>query len=43
MRLPPDSTIARKKFTGYLLLFQTRSDKSLYLARAGYTGKTLTD
>ena len=37
MTLPFDSTIAREKFANYLLLHQERSDKSRYLARAGYT------
>ena len=37
MKLPLDSTIAREKFANYLLLHQERSDKSRYLARAGYT------
>ena len=37
MTLPPDSTIAREKFTEYLLLLQTRSNKSRYLARADYS------
>lgn len=37
MKLPADATIAPVKFTRYLLLLQLRSDKSRYLARAGYT------
>ena len=37
MKLPLASTIAREKFANYLLLHQERSDKSRYLARAGYT------
>jgi len=37
MKLPLGSAIAREKFADYLLVFQTRSDKSRYLARAGYT------
>ena len=37
MKLPIASPIAREKFSHYLLVFQTRSDKSRYLARAGYT------
>lgn len=37
MKLPADATISLMKFTQYLLLPQSRSDKSLYLARAGYT------
>jgi hypothetical protein len=37
MRLPADTTIAEGKLTRYLLLPQTRGDKSTFLARAGYT------
>lgn len=37
MKLPPDTQIARKKLTGYLLVPQARSDKSAFLARAGYS------
>jgi hypothetical protein len=37
MRIPADALIASEKFTSYLLVPQTRSDKSRYLARAGYT------
>ncbi len=37
MKLPNESTIAAEKFTSYLLVFQVRSDKSRYLALAGYT------
>jgi hypothetical protein len=36
MRLPPDATIAEDKLTRYLLLPQTRGDKSAFLAQAGY-------
>lgn len=36
MRLPPDATIAEDKLTLYLLLPQTRGDKSAFLAQAGY-------
>lgn len=36
MRLPPDATIAEDKLTRYLLLPQTRGDKSSFLAQAGY-------
>jgi uncharacterized protein DUF6883 len=36
MRLPADATIAREKLTGYLLVHQTRGDKSAFLAQAGY-------
>ncbi len=37
MKLPDDTTIDTTKFTEYLLLPQARSDKSRYLACAGYT------
>jgi hypothetical protein len=37
VKLPPDTTIAREKLTGYLLVRQTRGDKSTFLNRAGYT------
>jgi len=37
MKLPADTTIAKDKLTGYLLLSQARGDKSAFLARAGYT------
>ena len=37
MRLPPDSLIAPEKVTCYLLVPQVRSDKSVFLALAGYT------
>jgi len=37
MRLPADATIAEDKLTRYLLLPQARGDKSILLARAGYT------
>jgi hypothetical protein len=37
MKLPADTTIAEDKLTRYLLLPQTRGDKSAFLARAGYT------
>ena len=36
MRLPADATIAREKLMRYLLIYQTRGDKSAFLARAGY-------
>jgi len=36
MRIPADALIASEKFTSYLLVSQTRSDKSRYLAPAGY-------
>ena len=40
MKLPPDTLIARKKFTHYLLTWRQENDKSGFLAKAGYTGKT---
>lgn len=36
MKLPENSIIAEEKLTRYLLVPQTRSDKSAFLARAGY-------
>lgn len=36
MKLPEDSHIAPEKLTRYLLVPQTRGDKSAYLALAGY-------
>jgi hypothetical protein len=40
MKLPADAIIAREKLTRYLLVRQTRGDKSAFLARAGYTLET---
>lgn len=37
MKLPADAIIAPDKLTRYLLVRQTRGDKSAFLARAGYT------
>ena len=37
MKLPPDSDIEMRKLTHYLLVPQPESDKSAWLARAGYT------
>lgn len=37
MKLPGDTTIAHEKLTRYLLVHQTRGDKSAFLKRAGYT------
>jgi hypothetical protein len=37
MKLPADATIAAEKLTRYLLVRQTRGDKSGFLARGGYT------
>ena len=37
MKLPVDAIIAAEKVTHYLLVSQTRGDKSAFLARGGYT------
>src|SRR5207244_8625120 len=37
MKLPADATIAAEKIMRYLLVRQTRGDKSAFLARGGYT------
>jgi hypothetical protein len=37
MKLPVDAVIAAEKVRRYLLVRQTRGDKSAFLARAGYT------
>ena len=37
MKVPADAIIARDKLTRYLLVRQTRGDKSAFLARGGYT------
>jgi hypothetical protein len=37
MKLPPDAVIAQEKVTRYLLVPQSRGDKSAFLALAGYT------
>lgn len=37
MKLPDDVIIPREKLTHYLLVFQPESDKSKFLAQAGYT------
>ena len=39
MQLPADAIIAKAKFTEYLLVRQSKGDKSKFLARAGYTLK----
>jgi hypothetical protein len=39
VKLPVDSTIAREKVTGYLLVRQGRNDKSAFLERGGYTAE----
>ena len=36
MKLPLDTTIAREKIANYLLVHQSRGDKSQFLAAAGY-------
>jgi hypothetical protein len=36
MKLSPDTLIAPEKLTKYLLVFQTKDDKSLWLAEADY-------
>ena len=36
MQLPPDSHIAPAKITDYLLVWQSKGDKSRFLGRAGY-------
>lgn len=36
MKLPPDALIATEKLTHYLLVRQSRADKSQFLAKAGY-------
>ena len=37
MKLPANTVIVREKVTRYLLVPQTRGDKSGFLERAGYT------
>ena len=37
MKLPADAIIAAEKVMSYLLVSQTRGDKSAFLARGGYT------
>ena len=37
MRLPPQTTIARRKLTDYLLRWRPEDDKSAFLEQAGYT------
>ncbi|NJN68091.1 MAG: hypothetical protein HC884_15955 [Chloroflexaceae bacterium] len=37
MKLPPDVIIPREKLTDYLLVFRLKSDKSQFLAQAGFT------
>jgi hypothetical protein len=40
MNLPPDTLIARRKITHYLLACRPEDDKSAFLARAGYVPET---
>src|SRR5882724_9729536 len=37
MKLPANAVIAREKVTGYLLVRQSRNDKSVFLERSGYS------
>ena len=37
MKLPPDTNIARKKLTHFLLVWRDEDDKSGFLAQAGYS------
>jgi hypothetical protein len=37
MKIPTDAIILREKLTRYLLIFQPESDKSEFLAQAGFT------
>lgn len=37
MKLPEDVVIPREKLTAYLLVPQTKNDKSKFLAQAGFT------
>ncbi|MGE0084692.1 MAG: DUF6883 domain-containing protein [Desulfococcaceae bacterium] len=37
MKLPENTLIAYEKLTRYLLVFRERNDKSLWLAKAGFT------
>ena len=37
MKIPPDALIPRAKLTKYLLVWQEESDKSKFLAQAGFT------
>lgn len=39
MKLPPDSEIPIRKVTHYLLVPRVESDKSIWLARGGYTSE----
>jgi hypothetical protein len=37
MKIPPDAIIAPEKLTKYLLVLQQSNDKSMFLAKAGFT------
>ncbi len=37
MKVPVTAVIAREKLTEYLLVFRVKSDKSQFLAQAGFT------
>jgi hypothetical protein len=37
LKLPKNTLIAKEKLTSYLLVFKKRNDKSMWLAKAGYT------
>jgi hypothetical protein len=39
LKLPPDSDIPIRKVTHYLLVPRVESDKSIWLARSGYTSE----
>jgi hypothetical protein len=41
VKLPADATIAPEKLSKYLLVRQSRGDKSAFLATAGYTAANL--
>jgi hypothetical protein len=40
MKLPPDTLIALRKITDYLLVWRPEDDKSAFLAKAGYAAET---
>ena len=40
MRLPPDTLIARRRVSEYLLVWRPEDDKAAFLARAGYAAET---
>ncbi len=43
MKIPPDAIIPTEKLTNYLLVPRQRSDKSKFLAQAGFTLKNPAD